>query len=484
MTALLEATGVVKRFGDTAALDGFDLAVEAGEIAGLVGHNGAGKSTFARVTAGLVTPGAGTVRVDGMNASRAADRVRPILGLAPQELALYPTATARENLFAFAGLSGLRRRDARRRIDQLAGALVLGDVLDRRVRDLSGGQQRRLQAATAMIHRPRVPPLDDPPPGPPPTPPRRRGGRVHDALPARARHPGRHPGRRRPRPGRGPGQPGGAARHRPGRRRRAAPDPRRPLPPPGPRLSRPSGVRLAAEVRHQSVLIARDPGPLIGYTVMGLLLITATRPLYAALSQFGLGSGESGIDRAAAGMAVMFSLFALKVGAAQLLNERTWHTWDRLRTSPAGFGEILVGKSLPILVAVVAQQAVLFGFAVAAFGLHPRAGWWALAACALAWSGCVLFLGIGAFTLARSPAQLSAAGDVFALLTTVLGGALVPVSLLPGWMRDVAPASPGYWALDAYRAALAGTPSQLGRPLAMLGVFALIGVAVAAGIGT
>src|SRR6204780_5907118 len=107
MTALLEATGVVKRFGNTVALDGFDLAVEAGEIAGLVGHNGAGKSTFARVTAGLVTPDAGTVRVDGMNASEAAARVRPILGLAPPELALYPTATARENLFAFAALYGL-----------------------------------------------------------------------------------------------------------------------------------------------------------------------------------------------------------------------------------------------------------------------------------------------------------------------------------------------------------------------------------------
>src|SRR5580692_6307053 len=162
MTALLEATGLVKRFGGTVALDGFDLAVSAGEIAGLVGHNGAGKSTFARVTAGLVSPDAGAVRVDGLNASEAAARVRPILGLAPQELALYPTATARENLFAFAGLYGLRRGDARRRIDELAGALALGDVLDRRVRDLSGGQQRRLQAATAMVHRPRVLLLDEP----------------------------------------------------------------------------------------------------------------------------------------------------------------------------------------------------------------------------------------------------------------------------------------------------------------------------------
>src|ERR1700677_3907427 len=154
MTALLAATGLVKRFGGTVALDGFDLAVSAGEIAGLVGHNGAGKSTFARVTAGLVTPDAGEVRVDALNASRAAARVRPILGLAPQELALYPTATARENLFAFAGLYGLRRRDARRRIDQLAGALVVGDVLDRRVRDLSGGTQRRLQGAPAVIPPP------------------------------------------------------------------------------------------------------------------------------------------------------------------------------------------------------------------------------------------------------------------------------------------------------------------------------------------
>jgi ABC-2 type transport system ATP-binding protein len=162
MTALLAATGLVKRFGQTVALDGFDLAVAAGEIAGLVGHNGAGKSTFARITAGLVTPDAGAVLVDGLDASRAADRVRPMLGLAPQELALYPTATARENLFAFGGLYGLRRAEARRRIDQLAAALALDDVLERRVRDLSGGQQRRLQAATAMIHRPRVLLLDEP----------------------------------------------------------------------------------------------------------------------------------------------------------------------------------------------------------------------------------------------------------------------------------------------------------------------------------
>jgi ABC-2 type transport system ATP-binding protein len=162
VTAVLEAAGLVKRFGAAVALDGFDLRVSAGEIAGLVGHNGAGKTTFARVTAGLVTPESGVVRVSGLDVARSAARIRPLLGLAPQELALYPTATARENLFVFAGLYGMRRREARHRIAALTESLVLADVLDRRARDLSGGQQRRLQAATAMIHRPRLLLLDEP----------------------------------------------------------------------------------------------------------------------------------------------------------------------------------------------------------------------------------------------------------------------------------------------------------------------------------
>jgi len=176
----------------------------------------------------------------------------------------------------------------------------------------------------------------------------------------------------------------------------------------------------------------------------------------------------------------MFSLFALKVAAAHVLNERTWHTWDRLRSSPAGFSEILAGKALPIFAAIALQQAVLFGFAALAFGLHPHAGWGILAICALAWSGCVLLLGIGASTLARSPGQLSAAGDIFALLTTILAGALAPVALLPGWLHRLAPVSPGYWALKAYNAALTASPAALARPLAMLALFGLAGIGLAA----
>jgi ABC-2 type transport system permease protein len=242
-------------------------------------------------------------------------------------------------------------------------------------------------------------------------------------------------------------------------------------------------TRLGAEVRHQTVLLARDPGPMIGYVVMAILLITVTRPMYAALGHFVPGLPAFGIDQAAAGMAVMFSLFALKVVGAHMLNERTWNTWDRLRATPAGFGEILFGKALPLYGAIVVQQTVLFGFSAAVFGLHPKSGWWLLALCGLCWSACVLLLGAASSTLARSPAQLSAGGDMFAMLTTILGGALVPVLLLPAWLRHLAPISPGYWAMQAYRAALIGSPDALVRPLAMLGVFGIFGIALATLIG-
>src|ERR1700683_872589 len=107
---------------------GDDDAGSDGAGEALCCHGGVGRLQPERLgggTAGLVAPDSGLVRVAGMDVTRARARVRPLLGLAPQELALYPTATARENLFVFAGLYGLRRREARDRIGQLADALVL-----------------------------------------------------------------------------------------------------------------------------------------------------------------------------------------------------------------------------------------------------------------------------------------------------------------------------------------------------------------------
>ena len=159
---MLVAEGLVKHFGAVRALSGFSLTVRPGEVVGLVGENGAGKTTFARAVAGLVTLDAGTLRVSGVDVASAPREARAALGWAPQELALYPTITARENLLAFGALGGLGSREATQRIAELAVALELTNVLDRPLGKLSGGQQRRVQAATAMVHRPAVLLLDEP----------------------------------------------------------------------------------------------------------------------------------------------------------------------------------------------------------------------------------------------------------------------------------------------------------------------------------
>jgi len=155
---MLAADDLVKRYGDRRALDGFTLSIAEGEICGLIGHNGAGKTTFVEIVTGLIRPDGGTVTIDGLPPAGARDRI----GLAPQELALYLSATLRQNLRVFGGLAGLRGRLLRTAIDETAERLLLTDCLDRPVGVLSGGQRRRGQAATALLHRPRLLLLDEP----------------------------------------------------------------------------------------------------------------------------------------------------------------------------------------------------------------------------------------------------------------------------------------------------------------------------------
>ncbi len=162
MTTVLEASGLVKAYGGKRALDEFELTVAAGEITGLVGPNGAGKTTFVEVVTGLVRPDEGRVRVCGIDAVARPREARAVIGVAPQETALYPAATVREHLRLFGGLAGMRAAELGRAIADIADAMALTGVLDQAAGLLSGGQRRRTQAATALISRPALLLLDEP----------------------------------------------------------------------------------------------------------------------------------------------------------------------------------------------------------------------------------------------------------------------------------------------------------------------------------
>jgi ABC-2 type transport system ATP-binding protein len=160
--ALLDVRGIRKAYGTTIALDGVDLSVARGTILGLLGPNGAGKTSLVSIVAGLRRPDSGTVHVDAIDVVRDPERAQRFVGLAPQETGVYPTVSVRDNLRLFAGIAGLRRRELRRRVDDIAAALGLMELLGRRASDLSGGERRRLHTAIALVHHPLLVLLDEP----------------------------------------------------------------------------------------------------------------------------------------------------------------------------------------------------------------------------------------------------------------------------------------------------------------------------------
>jgi ABC-2 type transport system ATP-binding protein len=156
------ADGLVKQFGELRAVDGVDLAISSGEIYGFLGPNGAGKSTTVRMLCTLSEPTAGTARVAGHDVVRNADDVRLRIGVALQEAALDPKLTGRELLKFQGRYYGLSRKDIATRIDHLLGLVDIGDAVDRAIGTYSGGMQRRLDLAAALIHNPDVLFLDEP----------------------------------------------------------------------------------------------------------------------------------------------------------------------------------------------------------------------------------------------------------------------------------------------------------------------------------
>jgi ABC-2 type transport system ATP-binding protein len=158
----IEASGLVRRFGDILAVDGVDLAVQEGEVFGFLGPNGAGKSTVVRMLTTLLRPSAGSASVAGYDVVDEAPLVRRSIGVALQDAAIDPLMTGRELLRLQSILHGIPRKEAADRGEDLLERVGLTAAGDRRVGTYSGGMRRRLDLALSLVHEPKVLFLDEP----------------------------------------------------------------------------------------------------------------------------------------------------------------------------------------------------------------------------------------------------------------------------------------------------------------------------------
>lgn len=158
----LEIRDLRKSYGSHIALDGISLEVSEGEFFGLLGPNGAGKTTLLSIISCLLEPSGGEVRLAGRTLRSDDREIRRLIGIVPQELAIYGELTARENLMFFGGLYGLAGAQLRRYVDGVLVAVALADRADFRAETFSGGMKRRLNLGAALVHNPRLLLLDEP----------------------------------------------------------------------------------------------------------------------------------------------------------------------------------------------------------------------------------------------------------------------------------------------------------------------------------
>jgi ABC-2 type transport system ATP-binding protein len=154
--------GLRKTFGNLVAVEGLDLTVPSGQIFGLLGPNGSGKTTTIRLLTGLIPPTSGTAEVVGIDVVHNPEQVRRRIGYMSQRFGLYPDLTVRENLEFYAGVYGLAGAERTARIAEQVDAYVLGERFDQLAGTLSGGWKQRLALACATTHRPDLVFLDEP----------------------------------------------------------------------------------------------------------------------------------------------------------------------------------------------------------------------------------------------------------------------------------------------------------------------------------
>ncbi len=162
MQTVLKVIDLVKKYGDFAAVKGISFEIYEGEIFGLLGPNGAGKSTALSVLTCLFPPTSGSVTLYGCDVVRQANEVKRMIGVVPQDLALYPTLSARQNVAFFGEMFGLKGKELSRRVDNVLEYVAMRERANDPIRTFSGGMKRRINLAVGLVNNPRILFLDEP----------------------------------------------------------------------------------------------------------------------------------------------------------------------------------------------------------------------------------------------------------------------------------------------------------------------------------
>ena len=158
----IKTTALVKQYKKITAVDGLDLEIRQGELFSLLGVNGAGKTTTIKMLSGLTSPTSGDALVGGYSITREPKQVKQLIGVSPQETAIAPNLSVEENLALICGIHGFSKTKTQEKIDGLSKRLALSTVLQRKAGKLSGGWQRRVSIAMALISEPKILFLDEP----------------------------------------------------------------------------------------------------------------------------------------------------------------------------------------------------------------------------------------------------------------------------------------------------------------------------------
>jgi ABC-2 type transport system permease protein len=215
------------------------------------------------------------------------------------------------------------------------------------------------------------------------------------------------------------------------------------------RSGRVSMRRSFAITRNELRVLRRDPSPLVFVLAVPVLVTYILRGGVGAILQVVGYHGAPGADFAVPAQIVTFIFFIPAFIGMSFIREHVWATWDRLRASSATSAEILIGKVLPMCALGLCQLAIVFSIGLA-LGLHVRGSTLGVALVAAALVLCVGTLGLAVTSVFKTMGQINAFGNVGSVALAGLGGALMPLAVLPSWVHHIAPATPQYWAMRGF----------------------------------